>query len=84
METLNPTLWLADQEVQIELNRIAEQSKMKITMKPSELADFALTRQVAQDGRKLKFQISTAHCGLAQNTSAVRWRCTFARAAYPA
>jgi hypothetical protein len=35
--------------VQIELNRIAEQSKMKITMKPSELVDFALTRQVAQE-----------------------------------
>ena len=49
METLNPTLWLTDQEVQIELNRIAEQSKIKITMKPSELADFALTRQVAQE-----------------------------------
>ena len=49
METLNPTLWLTDQEVQIELNRIAEQSKMKITMKPSELVDFALTRQVAQE-----------------------------------
>ena len=49
METLNPTLWLADQEVQIELNRIAEQTKTKITMKPSELADFTLTRQVAQE-----------------------------------
>ena len=49
METLNPTLWLTDQEVQIELNRIAEQTKTKITMKPSELADFTLTRQVAQE-----------------------------------
>jgi NitT/TauT family transport system substrate-binding protein len=49
METLNPTLWLTDQEVQIELNRIAEQTKMKITMKPAELADFTLTRQVAQE-----------------------------------
>ena len=49
METLNPTLSLADHEVQIELNRIAEQSKMKITMKPSEVADFALTRQVGAE-----------------------------------
>ena len=49
METLNPTLWLTDQEIQIELNRIAEQSKTKITMKPAELADFTLTRQVAQE-----------------------------------
>lgn len=49
METLNPTLWLTDQEVQIELNRIAEQSKMKITMKAAELADFTLTRQVVQE-----------------------------------
>jgi len=49
METLNPVLSLTDQEVQVELNRIAEQSKMKITMKPAELADFTLTRQVAQE-----------------------------------
>lgn len=47
METLNPTLTLTDAEVQIELNRIAEQSKSKINMKPTELADFTLTRQVA-------------------------------------
>ena len=40
---------LTDQEVQVELNRIAEQTKTKITMKPSELADFTLTRQVAQE-----------------------------------
>jgi len=52
METLNPSLWLSDHEVQIELNRIAEQSKMKIAMKPAELADFTLTRQVgAEIGR---------------------------------
>lgn len=49
METLNPTLWLTDQEVQIELNRIAEQSRMKVTMKPAELADFTLTRQVGAE-----------------------------------
>ncbi|MGZ9262968.1 MAG: hypothetical protein ACXW6V_26170, partial [Candidatus Binatia bacterium] len=49
METLNPVLSLTDQEVQVELNRIAEQTKTKITMKPSELADFTLTRQVAQE-----------------------------------
>ena len=30
MDTLNPTLSLTDQEVQVELNRIAEQSKAKI------------------------------------------------------
>ncbi len=49
METLNPVLSLTDQEVQVELNRIAEQTKTKITMKLSELADFTLTRQVAQE-----------------------------------
>jgi len=49
METLNPTLWLTDQEVQVELNRIAEQTKTKITMKPAELADFTLTRQVGAE-----------------------------------
>jgi predicted nucleic-acid-binding protein len=49
MDTLNPTLWLTDQEIQIELNRIAEQSKTKTTAKPSEVADFTLTRQVAQE-----------------------------------
>jgi NitT/TauT family transport system substrate-binding protein len=49
METLNPTLWLTDQEIQIELNRIAEQTKVKIALKPAELADFTLTKQVAQE-----------------------------------
>ncbi len=49
METLNPTLSLTDAEVQVELNRIAEQTKSKITMKPAELADFSMTRQVAQE-----------------------------------
>ena len=49
METLNPTLTLNDAEVQIELNRIAEQTKTKITMKPAELADFTLTRQVGAE-----------------------------------
>jgi ABC-type nitrate/sulfonate/bicarbonate transport system substrate-binding protein len=49
METLNPTLWLTDGEIQIELNRIAEQTKMKILAKPADLVDFTLTRQVAQE-----------------------------------
>ncbi|HEY7221439.1 MAG TPA: ABC transporter substrate-binding protein [Candidatus Binatia bacterium] len=49
MDTLNPTLWLTDQEVQVELNRIAEQSKITITARPSDLADFSLTKQVAQE-----------------------------------
>jgi len=49
METLNPSLWLTDQEVQIELNRIAEQTKTKITARPSDLADFTIVRQVAQE-----------------------------------
>jgi hypothetical protein len=40
MDTLNPTLWLTDQEIQIELNRIAKQSKSKITAKASEVVDF--------------------------------------------
>ena len=47
MDTLNPTLSLTDQEVQLELNRIAEQSKTKITVKPADVADFDLVRQVA-------------------------------------
>ena len=46
-DTLNPTLSLTDQEVQLELNRIAEQSKTKITVKPADVADFDLVRQVA-------------------------------------
>src|SRR5882724_10730840 len=46
MDTLNPTLWLTDQEIQIELNRIAEQSKMKIAVKPTDVADFSFVRQI--------------------------------------
>ena len=49
METLNPTLWLTDQEIQIELNRIAEQTKMKFAARPADLSDFTLTKQVAQE-----------------------------------
>ena len=49
METLNPTLWLTDQEIQIELNRIAEQTKTKITARPSDTADFSIVKQVAQE-----------------------------------
>lgn len=49
MDTLNPTLWLTDQEVQVELDRIAEQSKIKFSGKPSDVADFSLTKQVAQE-----------------------------------
>ncbi len=49
METLNPTLWLTDQEIQIELNRIAEQTKTKITRRPSDTADFSIIKQVAQE-----------------------------------
>jgi NitT/TauT family transport system substrate-binding protein len=49
METLNPTLWLIDGEIQIELNRIAEQTKVKILAKPTDLVDFTFTRQVAQE-----------------------------------
>ncbi|MBI4524341.1 MAG: ABC transporter substrate-binding protein [Deltaproteobacteria bacterium] len=49
METLNPTLWLTDQEVQIEINRIAEQTKMKIAAKPRDLSDFTLVRQILQE-----------------------------------
>ena len=49
MDTLNPTLWLTDQEVQVELDRIAEQSKIKFAGKPSDVADFSLTKQVAQE-----------------------------------
>jgi len=49
MDTLNPTLWLTDQEVQVELNRIGEQSKAKLTVKPADVADFSLLRQVASE-----------------------------------
>jgi NitT/TauT family transport system substrate-binding protein len=49
MDTLNPTLWLTDQEVQVEVNRIAEQTKLKFTAQPSDLTDFSLTKQVAQE-----------------------------------
>jgi ABC-type nitrate/sulfonate/bicarbonate transport system substrate-binding protein len=49
METLNPTLWLADQEVQVELNRIAEQTKTKLTIKPADVADFTMVKQIAQE-----------------------------------
>ncbi len=52
METLNPTLWLTDQEVQLEINRIAEQSKLKITARPSDMADFTLVRQVLQESER--------------------------------
>jgi hypothetical protein len=47
METLNPTLSLTDQEIQVELNRIADQTKMKVTAKPADLADFTIAKQVA-------------------------------------
>jgi hypothetical protein len=49
METLNPTLWLTDQEIQIELNRIAEQTKAKIAARPSDVADFSIIKQAAQE-----------------------------------
>jgi NitT/TauT family transport system substrate-binding protein len=49
IDTLNPTLWLTDPEVQIELNRIAEQTKTKIATRPPDVVDFALTKQVAQE-----------------------------------
>jgi hypothetical protein len=40
---------LTEQEVQIELDRIAEQTKTKIIGRPSDLADFTIVRQVAQE-----------------------------------
>ena len=49
METLNPTLWLTDQEIQIELNRIAEQTKTKISARPSDTADFSIIKQGARE-----------------------------------
>jgi NitT/TauT family transport system substrate-binding protein len=49
MDTLNPTLWLTDQEVQVELNRIGEQSKAKISARPSDVADFTLTKLGTQE-----------------------------------
>ena len=52
MDTLNPTLSLTDQEVQVELNRIAEQSKAKLTVKPADVADFGLVKQVANEATR--------------------------------
>jgi NitT/TauT family transport system substrate-binding protein len=49
MDTLNPTLLLTDQEVQVELNRIAEQTKSKLTARASDVADFSIAQQVAQE-----------------------------------
>ena len=49
LDTLNPTLWLTDQEVQIELNRIAEQSKTKFNAKPADVSDFKITKLVIQE-----------------------------------
>ena len=46
MDTVNPTLWLTDAEVQIEINRIAEQTKTKIAVKPTDVADFTFVRQM--------------------------------------
>jgi ABC-type nitrate/sulfonate/bicarbonate transport system substrate-binding protein len=52
MDTLNPTLSLTDQEVQVELNRIAEQSKAKLTVKPADVADFGLVKQAANEATR--------------------------------
>jgi hypothetical protein len=52
MDTLNPTLWLTDQEVQVELNRIAEQSRAKLTVRPSEVADFTFVKQLVQEASR--------------------------------
>ena len=49
IETLNPTIWLTDQEIRIELNRIGEQTKTKITARPSDVADFSIIKQAAQE-----------------------------------
>ena len=49
METLNPTLLLTDQEIQIELNRIAEQTKTKMTARAADVADFSAAQHVAQE-----------------------------------
>jgi len=35
--------------IEIELGRIAEQTKTKITARPADLADFSILRQVAQE-----------------------------------
>ena len=47
MDTLNPTLWLTDQEVQVELNRIAEQSKAKVSVKPADVVTRLRQRGIA-------------------------------------
>jgi NitT/TauT family transport system substrate-binding protein len=49
METLNPTLLLTDQEIQIELDRIAEQTKTKMTARVADVADFSAARDVAHE-----------------------------------
>jgi NitT/TauT family transport system substrate-binding protein len=49
MDTVNPTLLLTDQEIQVELNRIAEQTKTKMTARTADVADFSAAQQVAQE-----------------------------------
>ena len=49
METLNPTLWLSDQEIQMELRRIGEQTKTKMNASVPDLVDFSFVRQAAKD-----------------------------------
>ena len=53
MDTLNPTLWLTDQEVQVELNRIAEQSKTKIDREAVGFGGFHPDKQVANEANSL-------------------------------
>jgi hypothetical protein len=38
--------------VQIEINRTPEQSKLKITAKASDMADFSLVRQIQEESKK--------------------------------
>ncbi|HEY1269984.1 MAG TPA: ABC transporter substrate-binding protein [Candidatus Binatia bacterium] len=49
METLNPTLSLTDQEVQAELKRIAEQTKVKSVPRVADLVDFSFVKQAAKE-----------------------------------
>ncbi len=49
METLNPVLWLTDQEVQTELKRIGEQTKTKTSARVPDLVDFSFVKQGAKE-----------------------------------
>ncbi len=49
METFNPTLKLSDQAILREIKRIEEQTRSKIVLGVSDLVDFSIVNQAAND-----------------------------------